>query len=247
MAGPPRRRCPGPPTVSRLTGPERQVVPSPHRRPSRSLPSHADQRARHSRTLWQALARLATTVPFQSATASRGSRPFARRWLRRHRAIARCRARHRIPPEPSRGHRLGHGARTSGGALVTRARGGHAARGLIRPERPVVLWRHPRRGHARDAHSCVPNSGRSEGEYLCGGLYVIYGRSDRQFSIVIRIGGRAVRRIGAASTRAPPCGATGLSADRAGKIVAEPFRRFIASPWQPVRAGKDECSVPSHY
>ena len=33
------------------------------------------------------------------------------------------------------------------------------------------------------------NRGRSEVEYLCDGLYVVYGRSDRQFSIVIRIGG----------------------------------------------------------
>jgi hypothetical protein len=36
VAGPPRRRCPGLPAVSRLTGPDRQVVPSRHRRPSRS-------------------------------------------------------------------------------------------------------------------------------------------------------------------------------------------------------------------
>jgi hypothetical protein len=61
-------------------------------------------------------------------------------------------------------------------------------------------------------HPDLPNRGRSEVEYLCGGLYVTNGRSDRQFSIVIRIGGRAVRRIGAASIRAPQCAATGLSA-----------------------------------
>ena len=36
VAGPLRRRCPGLPTVSRLTGPDRQVVPSRHRRRSRS-------------------------------------------------------------------------------------------------------------------------------------------------------------------------------------------------------------------
>jgi hypothetical protein len=36
VAGPLRRRCPRLPTVSRLIGPERQVVPSRHRRRSRS-------------------------------------------------------------------------------------------------------------------------------------------------------------------------------------------------------------------
>lgn len=58
-------------------------------------------------------------------------------------------------------------------------------------------------GHA-NAFICLSNRGRSEVEYLCGGLYIINGRSDRQFSIVIRIGGRAVRRIASASIRAPP-------------------------------------------
>jgi hypothetical protein len=36
VAGPLRRRCPGLPAARRLTGPERQVVPSRHRRRSRS-------------------------------------------------------------------------------------------------------------------------------------------------------------------------------------------------------------------
>jgi hypothetical protein len=61
--------------------------------------------------------------PGRGEPVGRGPRPSARRWPGRHRgqhrAIARCRARHRIPPGPSRGHRLGHSARTSGGALVT--------------------------------------------------------------------------------------------------------------------------------
>jgi hypothetical protein len=56
LAGPLRRRCPRLPPVSRLTGPERQVVPRVTAGPA-GLPSHADQRAWHSRTLWQALAR----------------------------------------------------------------------------------------------------------------------------------------------------------------------------------------------
>ena len=56
LAGPPRRRCPGPPTVSRLTGPDRQVVPLRHA----GLPSQAGERAWHSRTVWQAPARRGT-------------------------------------------------------------------------------------------------------------------------------------------------------------------------------------------
>ena len=46
VAGPLRRRCPRLPTVSRLTGPERQVVPSRHRRRGRPPGlTHADERA----------------------------------------------------------------------------------------------------------------------------------------------------------------------------------------------------------
>lgn len=33
----------------------------------------------------------------------------------------------------------------------------------------------------------MPNSGHCEFVYICAGLYAIHGRSDRQFSIVIRI------------------------------------------------------------
>ena len=41
VAGPLRRRCPRLPTVSRLTGPERQVIPSRHRQRSRRPGAHS--------------------------------------------------------------------------------------------------------------------------------------------------------------------------------------------------------------
>ena len=43
------------------------------------------------------------------------------------RAIVWCRARYRIPPGPGRGHRLGHGARTSGGCGTAAGPGSEAS------------------------------------------------------------------------------------------------------------------------
>jgi hypothetical protein len=56
VAGPLRRRRPGLPTGSRLTGQKDRSFPRATAGPA-GLPSHADQRAWHSRTVWQAPAR----------------------------------------------------------------------------------------------------------------------------------------------------------------------------------------------
>jgi len=65
------------------------------------------------------------------------------------------------------------------------------------PEEARSIWRGGRRdgcstkeglpGSSRLQHALMPNSGHCEFVYTCAGLYAIHGRSDRQFSIVIRI------------------------------------------------------------
>jgi len=65
------------------------------------------------------------------------------------------------------------------------------------PEEAGAIWRGGRRdgcspkegfpGSSRLQHALMPNSGHCEFVYICAGLYAIHGRSDPQFSIVIRI------------------------------------------------------------
>jgi hypothetical protein len=88
----------------------------------------------------------------------------------------------------------------------------------------------------------MPNRGCCEFVCLCSGLYVTNGRSDRQFSIVIRIGGAPYAGSERHRFALRHVGRPGYQRDRAGKIVAEPFRPvYEASTWQPARAGKGEC------
>jgi hypothetical protein len=85
----------------------------------------------------------------------RESRPSARGGRAPSRptpAIVRCRARYRIPPEPGRGHQLGHGTRTSGGRGRRRVRvlGLHLRLGGLRQGRGGVN---------RDCRDLAPGTG----------------------------------------------------------------------------------------
>ncbi len=59
----------------------------------------------------------------------------------------------------------------------------------------------------------VPKRGRFELVYLCAGLYVTNGRSDRQFSIVIRIGSAPITCAAAGGLMGRPDGVLARCSD----------------------------------
>src|SRR5260370_22862879 len=66
----------------------------------------------------------------------------------------------------------------------------------------------------RNPGPALPNSGRCESVYLCARLYMINGRSDHQFNIVIRIGGAPIMQSG---MRSLWCLLSSYRSDRSGR------------------------------